>query len=329
MGEGTEPQNGEAPTGSIATPTDREDYRDAMNLALRQDVWRAIRPVALALSLLYAVFTVSHLQILPDDINVIMAALAAGTAVFMLLTATIASRSEALQPFTHPLSFVMVMLALLNSALHLYLTDEIRQTTNIILVVFGTSFFIQSTPWFATALLATLVSWLAALLHMTPQPALQHFAFALLSATLVSVLFHWLRLRTLRENHRLHFVSEAQRRELEVLATHDFLTGVANRRLFIERLEQAMAECNRTGTRVGLLFCDLNDFKPMNDTYGHAFGDEVLKAVARLRFEGYDEPISASLGTAAYPDDASDLDSLLEHADVAMYSAKAQYRDNA
>jgi diguanylate cyclase (GGDEF)-like protein len=64
-------------------------------------------------------------------------------------------------------------------------------------------------------------------------------------------------------------------------ARHDALTGLANRAVFTERMEQALTAAGASGEPVGLLFVDLDDFKHVNDEWGHHAGDEVLCEVAR------------------------------------------------
>lgn len=68
---------------------------------------------------------------------------------------------------------------------------------------------------------------------------------------------------------------------LEQLATTDMLTGLPNRRLLIDRLHQAMAAGKRSGRYGALIFLDLDNFKPLNDTQGHNIGDLLLIEVAR------------------------------------------------
>lgn len=65
------------------------------------------------------------------------------------------------------------------------------------------------------------------------------------------------------------------------MAQHDTLTGLPNRALFDDRLQQSIVQASRSGGRMALLYLDLDHFKPVNDTLGHAVGDVLLKAVAQ------------------------------------------------
>lgn len=73
---------------------------------------------------------------------------------------------------------------------------------------------------------------------------------------------------------------EAQKERLRAEASIDGLTGLANRRELEERLEEELARMRRYGYPLSLLFMDLDDFKRVNDEYGHLVGDEVLRLVA-------------------------------------------------
>ncbi|WP_436527651.1 putative bifunctional diguanylate cyclase/phosphodiesterase [Actinoplanes sp. HUAS TT8] len=91
-------------------------------------------------------------------------------------------------------------------------------------------------------------------------------------------------------------VAETQRR-LHHQAYHDPLTGLANRALFRERLVLALDANQHRGTPVAVLFADLDDFKLINDTYGHALGDRVLHAIGeRLRASVRPQDLVSRLG---------------------------------
>lgn len=78
-------------------------------------------------------------------------------------------------------------------------------------------------------------------------------------------------------------ISRAKAAEAEIhrLAFHDALTGLANRRLFLDRLKHTLARASRERGAFALLFLDLDNFKALNDTHGHDVGDELLKEAAK------------------------------------------------
>ncbi|MBI4989304.1 MAG: diguanylate cyclase [Rhodocyclales bacterium] len=165
--------------------------------------------------------------------------------------------------------------------------------------------------------------------------------------------------------------TERKRAEARVqyLALHDALTGLANRVLFFDRLNSAIVAARRKEGAFSLLYLDLDDFKPINDTFGHEAGDLALRSVAeRLRdcvresdtvarlggdefillvndtldeaaaitvaektiatltrplpIDGCTQLIGCSIGIVLYPRHGEDADSLMRHADAAMYNAK-------
>lgn len=77
------------------------------------------------------------------------------------------------------------------------------------------------------------------------------------------------------------WITLADRRQIKYLALHDPLTGLPNRRLFDERLNYTIVQKQRQNKPFSLLYVDLDDFKPINDHYGHKAGDQVLREAAR------------------------------------------------
>ena len=85
---------------------------------------------------------------------------------------------------------------------------------------------------------------------------------------------------TLRRAIRFAIERKAMELRLHAMASYDKLTQLPNRELLLDRLTQAIGQAARRETMVGLLLLDLDRFKLVNDTLGHAFGDELLKAAA-------------------------------------------------
>ncbi|WP_291323091.1 diguanylate cyclase [Desulfonatronospira sp.] len=101
----------------------------------------------------------------------------------------------------------------------------------------------------------------------------------------------WIRISTVPYSYRqeklwyamlsdITLIKKAQE-EMAYRAMHDYLTGLPNRELFLDRLEHAFSQASRYGNKVGLIFSDLNEFKPVNDIYGHMVGDKLLFQVGQ------------------------------------------------
>ena len=165
-----------------------------------------------------------------------------------------------------------------------------------------------------------------------------------------------------------------QQQQLESMAHYDALTGLPNRTLFTDRFHLAIAHSDQEELFLAVCFIDLDNFKPVNDTFGHNVGDQLLIEVAdriksciraedTISRQGGDEfalllndiqsqaqckqtisrlhkllatpflingnviNISASSGITLYPSDKGDIDTLLRHADHAMYQAKQDGRN--
>jgi diguanylate cyclase (GGDEF)-like protein/PAS domain S-box-containing protein len=163
--------------------------------------------------------------------------------------------------------------------------------------------------------------------------------------------------------------------QIEYQATHDGLTGLPNRSLLSDRLEQCITLAERNGTQLAVAFIDLDQFKLINDSMGHDMGDRLLVEMAKrlsdcvresdtvVRLGGdefvilltnihkvedishsmqrilasvsqnctidhRDFVVSCSIGISMYPQDGRDPNTLLKHADSAMYEAKRAGRNN-
>jgi diguanylate cyclase (GGDEF)-like protein len=89
---------------------------------------------------------------------------------------------------------------------------------------------------------------------------------------------------TLEYQGQLEARVDERTRQLQHLAEHDSLTGLPNRRQLLSYLNISLKNAARDGTQVGVFFLDLDNFKNINDSMGHAFGDLVLQGIAqRLR----------------------------------------------
>lgn len=83
--------------------------------------------------------------------------------------------------------------------------------------------------------------------------------------------------------NRLHTLNEKLNQQLEIAtyaATHDGMTGLLNREYFFQQVEEKVAHSERDGEKFAIMFIDLDGFKEVNDSFGHHYGDEILKIAA-------------------------------------------------
>lgn len=107
----------------------------------------------------------------------------------------------------------------------------------------------------------------------------------------------------------LNVITQRKQAELHYLAHYDSLTGIPNRMLLGDRLQQACREAQRKGRMVGLLFIDVDRFKQINDSLGHSAGDAVLrKLVERLQASARRSDTVARLGGDEFVILMEDLD---------------------
>jgi PAS domain S-box-containing protein len=185
------------------------------NRAITITVWDGIRPVALALSGLYLLFAIGHLFLLPERIRILMVGFA-GTTAMILFGLSILMRHLAFsQRLTYPICFFIIIIASFNSLLHLYLSKDILQTTNLMLVIFGAGYFILSRRWYFGSLLLIVLGWCIFIIMFPGKDGIVHFSIALFSVSLLATLFNLVRTRTLLKVEKLRLVNEFQRGQLE------------------------------------------------------------------------------------------------------------------
>ncbi len=119
-------------------------------------------------------------------------------------------------------------------------------------------------------------------------PVLLTNCFFFVSANVIGIYANAMRGRYLRESFLLRQAlitdlkrTEAEKKESEFWSEHDALTGLPNRKYLMPRLAGAIAKSSGSGTRLALLFIDLDGFKAINDRLGHATGDAVLQVVGK------------------------------------------------
>jgi PAS domain S-box-containing protein len=175
----------------------------------------SVRPILTVVAILYALFTVTHATLLPPDQRLPLGALAGATA----LTLAAARVWLAVRPLpsalAQPLIAGVTLLVLANAVVHIALSGEAHQTTTIMLALLAAGVFLLSTPWLAAVILAAWAGWFGVGLALVVADPWGHYAFALMSASIIALLAHATRLRAIVRIEELRAADEAQRLRLE------------------------------------------------------------------------------------------------------------------
>lgn len=175
----------------------------------------SLTPVTLGLGILYALLTVGHLLVLPAGIKFLMAGVATGTALLFLGFYLYVRKHTIPLAWANPLGLVIVGLILFNSLLHLWLTSDPLQTTNVILLVIGAGLLFLSSKWLILSYGLSLGGWLLVALMSPPHPSWIHFGFAVVIGMTVSALAFSARRSSLVRLERLRIRDRLQQAELQ------------------------------------------------------------------------------------------------------------------
>lgn len=187
------------------------ELRNAFDSIVNQ----SLRPVTLWLSGLYVLIALAHRAMLPPTVAPLMIATAAISATVLLVLYVALGYWPHPVRWAHAISAGIAGIVFLNSMLHLYLLASPEHTTNFILLVIGAGSIFLSTPWLAIILGITLMGWGMVAWTVSFSAAWGHYGFALLMASIVSVLIHLVRLRTLHQLEWLRRQDQHQKHALE------------------------------------------------------------------------------------------------------------------
>jgi len=206
------------PSKNNLAADEQHSQQSAFNIVFHDSLF----PVAAGLAALYGIFAISHALVLPRSIAWPMSLLASATAIILFAIRLYLGRSPLPPRWAHPLGAIIALLVLVNSLAHLYLTSEPMQTTNLILLVIGVGFLFLSTGWLGIILSITFIAWLGVVSMAEPSPEWRHLGFALFTSSVLGLLIHLARMRTLKHLEGLRRHDERRKFELEAaLASTD------------------------------------------------------------------------------------------------------------
>ncbi|MBN2007372.1 MAG: GAF domain-containing protein [Anaerolineae bacterium] len=189
-------ENNESVDGTFADVSSDDTDRRELWMALNSDLRDSLPQMALIFGVLFIVLSVGHFFSLSGSLRATMIPLALSTSAINFAAAYTLRRRTLPARWSHFVAVMLSLTILFNTCLHLYLSADPLQTTNVLLFVIGVGFILFSSIWWAVLVGVSVGGWLLIVLVSGPDPAWSHFGFAILSATSVSFMVHLIRRRT-------------------------------------------------------------------------------------------------------------------------------------
>ncbi|MDO6763361.1 GGDEF domain-containing protein [Agarivorans sp. 1_MG-2023] len=249
-------------------PHNEDQHKLLQDLAFPQT-----RRLTYVVSVVYLLVSISHFFVLTNTAEkLILVPLGLFSCLAIFATARYLPRY--LNPATSAMHLVVVLLMLLNTLMHMYLSESLWQSSTLMLVVVALGGFMVERRLLLLSLFSGLVIWASMVMHMHQETKIVvHFAFGLGMSVMVSLLLF---------SHRVGVFSQLveQRKQLQYIADVDQLSLCLRRHAFDVRAEKLLSNSEKQAFSV--LYCDLDYFKLLNDSMGHSVGDQALQRYGKL-----------------------------------------------
>lgn len=353
----TQSRNGERRGGSWwRQPLSRRDLDEDNQSVVIND---AMGPFCGLAAVMFGIVSVVQFKFDSTPGSVWSSALAALTGVFLAIAFLVlhSGRGDVLR--RNPLKFGVIVTALVaaNPMVYILGTGVTYPAIGMLLVIVALGALIHNRLWAIACISFVDIYWiLCAIAFGVTEVPPATFASQMIKANALAIVLNIARRRTVRR-------FEAAQHEVHRLATTDELTGLANQRGLYEVVRDLPARLRKNGLHLTVVYVDVDDLKSVNDRYGHAAGDALIRSVADVLRSAFRERdtiarvggdefavlitstdaddaeslverahqalaekgISASIGSASASASDPDFDTtvLLDRADAAMYEAKS------
>ncbi|UPW19008.1 GGDEF domain-containing protein [Agarivorans sp. TSD2052] len=252
-----------------------QPFNEDQHLLLQDLAFPQTKRLTYVVSVVYLLVSISHFFVLNSGLDksiLISLGLFSSLAIF----ASAHYLPRFMNPATSAMHLVVVLAMLLNTLTHMYLSNNLWQSSTLMLVIVALGGFMVERRLLLLSLFSGLVIWASMVMHMNMHSdtrLLVHCSFGLGMSVMVSLLLF---------SHRVGVFSQLveQRKQLQYVADVDQLSLCLRRHAFDIKAEALLSESDKKAFSV--LYCDLDYFKLLNDGMGHSAGDEALQRFGQL-----------------------------------------------